>query len=82
MAFGMRNAPATFQRLVNIHVVLAGVPNCNAYLDDLVVNSSKWSEHIALLKVEILVHIAFLYVISPHENQSSELQKKSQKRNF
>lgn len=35
MAFGMRNAPATFQRLINI--VLAGVPKCNAYLDDLVV---------------------------------------------
>lgn len=48
MAFGMRNAPATFQRLVNI--VLAGVPNCNAYLDDLVVYSSDWKEHIALLR--------------------------------
>lgn len=48
MAFGMRNAPATFQRLVNI--VLSGVPNCNAYLDDLVVYSSEWSEHISLLR--------------------------------
>lgn len=38
MAFGLRNAPATFQRLVNF--VLADVPNCNAYLDDLVVYSS------------------------------------------
>ncbi len=38
MAFGMRNAPATFQRLLNI--VLAGVPQCNAYLDDLVVYST------------------------------------------
>lgn len=47
MAFGLRNAPATFQRLVNL--VLAGVPNCNAYLDDLVVYSSEWSEHLSLL---------------------------------
>ncbi len=47
MAFGMRNAPATFQRLINI--VLSGVPNCNAYLDDLVVYSVDWSEHISLL---------------------------------
>ncbi len=35
MAFGLRNEPATFQRL--IQMVLAGVPNCNAYLDDLVI---------------------------------------------
>lgn len=38
MPFGMCNAHATFQRLVNI--VLADVPNCTAYLDDLVVYSS------------------------------------------
>ena len=48
MAFGMCNAPATFQRLVNI--VLAGVPNCNAYLDDVIVYSAGWAEHIKLLK--------------------------------
>lgn len=35
MAFGLRNAPAILQRLVN--AVLANVPNCSAYLDDLVV---------------------------------------------
>lgn len=37
MAFGMRNAPATFQRLVNI--VLSGLSGCEAYLDDLVIYS-------------------------------------------
>lgn len=47
MAFGMRNAPATFQRLISI--VLSGIPNCNAYLDDLVVYSTDWSEHVSLL---------------------------------
>lgn len=45
LAFGMRNAPATFQRLVN--TVLAGVPHCNAYLDDLVIYTDTWSEHIS-----------------------------------
>lgn len=35
MPFGLRNAPATFQRLVN-HVV-AGLAGCAVYLDDLVV---------------------------------------------
>lgn len=48
MAFGLRNAAATFQRLVNI--VLANVPNCNAYLDDLIVYSQSWSEHVSLLE--------------------------------
>ncbi len=48
MAFGMCNAPATFQRLVNS--VLSGVTNCNAYLDDLIVYSSSWSEHLDSLR--------------------------------
>ena len=47
MAFGMCNAPATFQRLVNI--VLAGVSNCNAYLDDVIIYSSTWTEHLDTL---------------------------------
>lgn len=47
MAFGLRNAAATFQRLINL--VLAGVPNCNAYLDDLVIYSTEWSEHLTIL---------------------------------
>lgn len=48
MAFGMRNAPATFQRLINL--VLAGVSNCNAYLDDLVIYSTDWAEHVSTLR--------------------------------
>ncbi len=47
-AFSLRNAAATFQRLVNL--VLADVPNCNAYLDDLVIYSQSWSEHVLLLE--------------------------------
>ncbi len=47
MAFGMRNAAATFQRLINL--VLTGVPNCYAYLDDLVIYSTDWSEHVSTL---------------------------------
>ena len=40
---GLRNAPATFQRLMN--TVLSGVKNCDAYLDDIVAYSSSWSNH-------------------------------------
>ncbi|KAL7874754.1 hypothetical protein SRHO_G00057240 [Serrasalmus rhombeus] len=47
MAFGMRKAPATFQRL---SCVLQGLPNCTAYLDDVVVHSSTWDEHMEMLK--------------------------------
>ncbi len=47
MAFGLRNAPATFQRLMN--KVLAGVSHCKAYLDDIVVYSNSWNEHLSTL---------------------------------
>lgn len=48
MAFGLRNAPATFQRLVNR--VIEGLQNIEAYLDDLVIYSTSWSEHIKQLE--------------------------------
>lgn len=47
MPFGMRNAPATFQRLMN--KVLMGLSGCAAYLDDIVVYSSSWPEHVLQL---------------------------------
>lgn len=46
MPFGMRNAPATFQHLVN--TVLCGVTGCEAFLDGIVVYSSTWREHMKL----------------------------------
>ncbi len=47
MPFGVRNAPATFQHLVN--TVLSGVTGCEAYLGDIVVYSSSWKDHIQQL---------------------------------
>ncbi|KAK0145445.1 Retrovirus-related Pol polyprotein from transposon 297 [Merluccius polli] len=49
MPFGLRNAPATFQRLM--HLVLSGVENCEAYLDDVVAYSSTWSDHLNTLSL-------------------------------
>lgn len=49
MAFGMRNAPATFRRLM--HLMLGDVPQCNVYLDDVVVYSDTWAEHRSSLAV-------------------------------
>lgn len=50
MAFGLRNAPATFQRLTN--QILVEVPNCAAYLEDVVVYSDTWDQHLELFKVK------------------------------
>ncbi|XP_076032979.1 uncharacterized protein LOC143020443 [Oratosquilla oratoria] len=44
LPFGLRNAPATFQRLMNI--VTAGLVGVHCHLDDLVVFSDSWGEHV------------------------------------
>nr|XP_033964458.1 uncharacterized protein LOC117465610 [Pseudochaenichthys georgianus] len=44
MPFGLRNAPATFQRLMN--QVVSGLAGCAVYLDDVVVYSDTWEEHL------------------------------------
>ncbi|CAI5677731.1 unnamed protein product [Oreochromis niloticus] len=48
MAFGMKNAPATFQRLMQL--VLGDAPRCNVYLDDVVIYTDTWEEHVAILQ--------------------------------
>ncbi|XP_071483344.1 uncharacterized protein [Diadema antillarum] len=50
MPFGMKNAPATFQRLIN--TVTSGLVGCEAYLDDIIVYSHTWEDH--LLRVRAL----------------------------
>ncbi|XP_076843961.1 uncharacterized protein LOC143488888 [Brachyhypopomus gauderio] len=55
MPFGLKNAPATFQRLVN--GVFANLPGCTAYLDDVVVYSWDWTSHLQLLR-EVFARLA------------------------
>ena len=43
MPFALRNAPATFQHLMNR--VMAGLAGCVVYIDDLVVYSDSWCSH-------------------------------------
>lgn len=44
MPSGLRNAPATFQRLMT--KVVCGLDGCAVYLDDVVIYSNTWEEHI------------------------------------
>ncbi len=48
LAFGLKNAPATFQRLMS--KVLSNVKNCEAYLDDVVCYSDTWESHLKTLE--------------------------------
>lgn len=48
MPFGLRNAPATFQRLMNM--VVSGLDGCAVYLDDVVVYSDTWSGHLQRIR--------------------------------
>ena len=48
MPFGMKNAPATFQQMMNS--VICGLDGCDAYIDDLVLYSDSWEDHVQLLR--------------------------------
>ena len=50
MPFGLCNAPATFQRLMDL--VLAGLqwPHCLVYLDDVIILGATFQEHLANLQ--------------------------------
>ena len=44
MPFGMKNAPATFQRMIN--KLVGRMEGCEAYIDDVVVYSDSWEDHL------------------------------------
>lgn len=48
MPFGLRNAPVTFQRLMNR--VVSGLEGCSVYLDDLVIYSDTWHAHLKRIR--------------------------------
>jgi Reverse transcriptase (RNA-dependent DNA polymerase) len=49
MAFGLRSAPATFQRFVDINLSRLNWKTCLVYLDDIIVFSKTTTEHMAHL---------------------------------
>ena len=48
MPFSMKNAPATFQRLIN--KVITGLGGCEAYIDDVIVYSDSWETYLEILE--------------------------------
>ena len=48
MPYGLKNAPATFQRLMN--QLVTDIENCAVYIDDLVVFSDTWEDHLVHLE--------------------------------
>ena len=63
LPFGMKNAPTTFQILMN--KVIAGLDNTRVYIDDKVVFSDTWDDHVKhtealfrqLLKAKLTVNL-------------------------
>lgn len=47
-AFGMKNSPATSQRLIND--VVAGLDGCEAYIDDIIIYSDTWEDHLRIMR--------------------------------
>ena len=48
MPFGMKNAPATFQRMVN--KLVRDIDGCERYIDDVVIYNDNWSDHVHQIK--------------------------------
>ena len=48
MPFGMKNFPATFQRLVNS--LISNLDGCKAYIDDAIIFSEEWEQHLQTIR--------------------------------
>ena len=45
MPFGLKNAPATFQQMIN--QLTGRIEGCEAYINDVVVYSDCWEDHLS-----------------------------------
>ena len=50
MPFGMKNSPATFQRLINMIMIITELDNCKAYIDDAIIYSEEWDQQINTIR--------------------------------
>ena len=49
MPFGMKNSLATFQCLINS--IMLDIDGCEAYIDDVIIYSETWEEHLAIIRL-------------------------------
>ena len=48
LPFGMKNSGSSFQRLMN--KILKGIKGCSVYIDDILLYTEEWEEHVKLLE--------------------------------
>ena len=48
LPFGLKNAPPTFQRLMD--KVISGLKNTKVYIDDIIVHSKNWADHLKYIR--------------------------------
>ena len=49
MPYGMKNSPATFQRLIN--TIIAKIEHCEDYMDDATIYKDEWNHHLLVWPV-------------------------------
>ena len=65
MPFGISNAPAIFQRIID--QVIAGIPNCVAYLDDILISGANEDEHLKTLELVLTKLSDFGFKCNPEK---------------
>ncbi|CAF1519589.1 unnamed protein product, partial [Adineta steineri] len=65
MPFGISNAPAIFQKIID--QVIAGIPNCIAYLDDILITGANEQEHLQTLDKVLLKLSEFGFRCNPEK---------------
>ena len=48
MPFGMKNAPATFQWMIN--KIISKLEGCQGYIDDVIVYGESWEQHLSRVR--------------------------------
>ena len=74
MPFGLHNAPATFQRLMN-HILRGCQTYVRAYIDDIDVYSQTWKEHLEQIWKEHLEHLGRVFQCLADANLRVKLSK-------
>ena len=65
MPFGISNAPAIFQRIIDQFI--AGIPNCIAYLDDILISGANAKEHLQALEMVLQRLSEFGFTCNPEK---------------